>query len=105
MPGRRLGALAPAAPGAPAAKKATARPTKAPTGPSPSTLGRQLRDTEKEIAVLERRRDRLVGELEAAGADVDVLTRVGKELAALEAELGAAEQRWLDVAEALESAR
>jgi ATP-binding cassette subfamily F protein uup len=94
-----------AARGAPAAKKATARPTKAPTGPSPATLGRQLRDTEKEIAALERRRDRLVGELEAAGADVDVLTRVGQELAALEAELGAAEQRWLDVAEALESAR
>ena len=87
---------------APAAAKKAA-PTRAPTGPSPSTLGRQVRDVEKEIAALERQRDRLVGELEAAGNDVDALTRVGNQLAALEAELGAAEQRWLDLAEALES--
>ena len=98
---RRARASAPA----PASPQKKTAPIKAPSGPSPSTLGRQLRDTEKEIAVLERRRDKLVGELESAGADVDVLTRVGNELAALEAELGAAEQRWLDVAEALESAR
>ena len=94
-----------AAPAASVAKKATTKPSKAPSGPSPSTLGRQLRDTEKEIAGFERRRDKLVVELEAAGADVDALTRVGNELAALEAALGAAEQRWLDLAEALESAR
>ena len=87
---------------APAVAKKAA-PTRAPTGPSPSTLGRQVRDVEKEIAALERQRDRLVGELEAAGNDVDALTRVGNQLAALEAELGAAEQRWLDLAEALES--
>ena len=99
---RKARAAAPAA-APPASKKAG--PTKAPTGPSASTLGRQLRDTEKEIAALERRRDRLVGELEAAGTDVDALTRVGKELAALEAELGASEQRWLDLAETLENAR
>ena len=57
------------------------------------------------MAALERRRDKLVSELETAGSDVDALTRVGNELAGLEAELGAAEQRWLDLAEALESAR
>jgi len=84
-----------------------AAPTAAPQSkpPSPSTLGRQLRDTEKEIATLERRRDKLVTELEAAGSDVDALTRAGNDLARLEAELGAAEQRWLDLAEALEQAR
>jgi ATP-binding cassette subfamily F protein uup len=98
---RRARAAAPTPASAP---KKTA-PIKAPSGPSPSTLGRQLRDTEKSIAALERQRDRLVGELEAAGADVDALARVGTELAALEVELGAAEQRWLDLAEALESAR
>ena len=57
------------------------------------------------LRLIERKRDKLVGELEAAGADVEALTRVGTDLAALEAQLGAAEQRWLDLAEALESAR
>jgi len=96
---RKVRTSAPAAAKKVAAAKPVARP------PSPSTLGRQLRETEKSIAALERQRDRLVAELEMAGSDVDALARVGTELAGLEAELGAAEARWLDLAEALESAR
>ena len=58
------------------------RPEAAP-GRSPSTLRRLLRETEKEIAALERRRDRLIAELAAAGADHQAMTRLGLELAAV----------------------
>ncbi len=71
---------------------------------SRSALARQLRDLDKEIAALTRRRDRLADELGAAGTDVDEIVRLGTEHAAVEAELAAAEERWLTVAEQLESA-
>jgi len=73
--------------------------------PSPSTLGRRLRDVEKAIAALERRRNQLVAELEVAGGDVGALSRVGTELAALDSELAEAESQWLELAETLDTTR
>jgi len=67
-------------------------------------LSRQLREIDKEIATLTRRRDRLAGELGAAGTDLAEITRLGNEHAAVDADLAAAEERWLVVAEQLESA-
>ncbi|MCB0970195.1 MAG: ABC-F family ATP-binding cassette domain-containing protein, partial [Acidimicrobiales bacterium] len=70
---------------------------------SPSTLARLMREAEKEQASLERRRDRLTAEL----ADVDpadhvALAERGRELAGVEAELAAAEERWLELGTELE---
>jgi ABC transport system ATP-binding/permease protein len=96
----------------PAPTTRSARMAAAPTAPpprdgaadrSPSTLRRLLRDTEKEIAAHERRRDRLLGDLAAAGSDHVAMTRLGHELAASEAALGTAEQRWLELGAELES--
>ncbi len=71
---------------------------KAATGPSQYTIGRQLRDTEQAMTKLQRRRDKLVGELEQV-TDHPTIARVGGELAIVQAELGALEERWLELAE------
>ncbi len=73
---------------------APARPAGRPGG-----AGRALRDLEKAIARLERRRGTLTAAL-GATADHAELTRLGSELAALQAELAEAEDRWLELAEA-----
>ena len=97
----RLAAPAPR-PANPAA--AASRVTKAPAGRSPSTLRRLLRETEKEMAAHERRRATLMTELAAAGADHQTMTKLGQDLAAVDAELAAAEEKWLTYGEELESA-
>ncbi len=61
-----------------------------PTGPS----GRQIRDAEKEMARLERRRTSLTEKI-LASADHAEQAKLGAELAKLSAELVAAEERWL----------
>jgi ABC transport system ATP-binding/permease protein len=73
-------------------------------GRTPSTLGHLLREVDKRLARLERRRRELTDELGAAGADHGELGRVGSELAAVEAELAAAEDEWLELAAERESA-
>jgi ATP-binding cassette subfamily F protein uup len=75
----------------------TDQPT-APARRSPSTLRRLQREAEREVEALERRRAKLVGELESAGDDHQALARAGTALAAVEAELGEAEHRWLELA-------
>ncbi len=59
---------------------------------SKSTLGFQLRETEKEMARLERQKAKLAAELEAAGSDHVALARIGEQLAAVGADLHAAER-------------
>jgi hypothetical protein len=66
-------------------------------------LARQLRDVDKDVAALERRRGRLLTDLDGAGTDVAELVRVGTDLVSVEAELAAAEQRWLELSEAIDS--
>ena len=87
----------------PATSRAPGRPAAA--GPSPSTLRRRLRDVEKQLDAIERRRSRLLDELAAAATDHQAMTRLGRELAAVDAELAEAEERWLEVGAALEDAR
>ena len=77
-------------------------PRKPPAGRSPSTLRRLLRETEKEIAAHERRRDQLTAELVAAGTDHVLLARLGHDLAATETALGASEERWLELSTELD---
>ena len=69
-------------------------------GPSPSTLGRRLRETEQLMARLQRRIDRLDAQL-AGTTDHAELARVGAELAEAQAELSEHEERWLELAEQL----
>jgi len=73
-------------------------------GRTPSTLRRLLKETEKELAALQRRRDRLAAEVEAAGADHEALARLGAEVAGVDAAVDEAEERWLALASELDEA-
>ncbi|CAN5846505.1 ABC-F family ATP-binding cassette domain-containing protein [soil metagenome] len=59
---------------------------------------RELNQLERRIATLEERRQSLSGELAAAGDDYVVLAELGTEATGVEAELTAAETRWLELA-------
>ncbi|HKH89116.1 MAG TPA: ATP-binding cassette domain-containing protein, partial [Acidimicrobiales bacterium] len=111
------GQLAPIAGGLDAwmarAEAGAASPAPAPAGPrvtvvgapparrqrSPSTLGRQLREVEKEMERLGRRRDELTEALAAAGDDHLELARVGRILTDVQADLTTLENNWLALAE------
>jgi ABC transport system ATP-binding/permease protein len=98
--------LAPARARVPASP-APGGPDRAPQGErtrSASTLGRLLREAERELGRLVRRRDELVGALEAASGHEE-LSRLGTELAIAQAEVDASEERWLALAEEDEARR
>jgi ATP-binding cassette subfamily F protein uup len=91
-----------------AAPTGTTRPTPGPAphdaAPRPvpgASPGRRLREVEKELTRLGRRRDKLHEALVATGDHVE-LTRLGVELRAVQEELDAAEEQWLDLAEQAE---
>ncbi|MGI8792770.1 MAG: ABC-F family ATP-binding cassette domain-containing protein [Acidimicrobiales bacterium] len=69
-------------------------------GRSPSTLGRLMREAQKEIDALERKRSGLEADLAEAGATGDHtgLTRIGSDLGSLHEAITAAEERWLALA-------
>ncbi len=85
----------------------TARPTapKAVSGPTPSTLRRRLQDAEKELASLERDRARLEAQVAdaAAAGDHAALAELGAEVARVQQDVEAAEERWLEAGAALEA--
>ena len=66
-------------------------------------MTRLLRDADKEVQKLTRRRDRLHEELLAAASDHRELARLGAEEAAIADELAAAEEAWLVLAEEAEA--
>ncbi len=68
---------------------------------SPSTLGRLLREADKDLAAAVRRRDALLATL-AAERDHRELARLGGELAGAESTLAEVEKRWLNLAEEAE---
>lgn len=74
-----------------------------PQGPSPSTLRHRQRELDKAIQRLAKKQEKLVAELEAAGADHVALTSIGSDLAEVQTELADAEEAWLEVSEQLES--
>jgi ABC transport system ATP-binding/permease protein len=99
-------ATTPTAPKA-ASRKASAGRSAAPavrSGRSASTIGFQLRELDKELARLQRRRDQL-NEALVATADHVELTRLGTELTDVQGNLDEAEERWLALAEEAEAAR
>jgi ATP-binding cassette subfamily F protein uup len=64
---------------------------------SPSTLRYLLKDVEKDMRRLERRRGQITGEVAAAAADHVALARLGEALAAVETDITAVEDRWLEL--------
>ena len=85
----------------------TAPAATSPPGPtekkqrSPSTLRRLIGLAEAEIEKAAAERDGLLADLAAAGNDHVALSRVAETLAAAEARLSAAEERWLELSEEL----
>ncbi|MFP3900726.1 MAG: ABC-F family ATP-binding cassette domain-containing protein [Acidimicrobiia bacterium] len=74
------------------------------TGRSPSTLRHMMRRAEHDVRRLQDRRAALEERLAGAAGDHVELARVGEDLAAVAAELDAAEDRWLALAEEAEAA-
>jgi ATP-binding cassette subfamily F protein uup len=70
---------------------------------SPSTLNRLMRDAEKEMRKLDKKRSALAEELAGVdGADHVALASVGQELAEVDGRLAETEERWLALGEELE---
>jgi len=103
--GRGGGRTSPApGPGLPVGRSASLpgpppRPEGVGTG---AALGRRLREAEKEMARLERQRDRITEALIAAH-DHQEMTRLGAGLAEAQRALDRAEERWLSLAEEAET--
>ena len=64
----------------------------------PASLGRRLREAEKDVGRLQRQRDKVTEALTLT-TDHRELTRLGGDLAVAQAELDAAEDQWLQLAE------
>jgi ABC transport system ATP-binding/permease protein len=90
-------------------------PSGAPTGPtgpgsphvasrSASTVRQLVRQVEKDLARLERRRARLTEQVEAARADHQELARLGAELAEVADQIAELEHRWLELSTEAETA-
>ncbi|HEV3363300.1 MAG TPA: ABC-F family ATP-binding cassette domain-containing protein, partial [Acidimicrobiia bacterium] len=85
----------------------TAGPLTTPPAPaekkqrSPSTLRRLIGSAEAEMEKATAKRDALLADLAAAGNDHLALSRIAETLAAAEARLTAAEERWLELSEEL----
>jgi len=90
----------------PARSTATATAASTSTARSPSTLRHLIKETEKAMAKLDKRRAALEAQLLDAAATPDhvVLARVGAELAECTAEHTASEERWLELADELDRA-
>jgi ATP-binding cassette subfamily F protein uup len=75
-----------------------------PRARSGSTVGRELRDVERELARRQRQREQLLEALSGSSDHVE-LRRLGNELTSLQPGLDELEERWLRLAEEAESAR
>lgn len=84
-------------------KSATRERTKHGPGRSVSTIRHELKAAEKLVAKLERNEARLTEELLAASTDHDKLRDLGDELSRVEADRSHAEEKWLLLAEELET--
>jgi ATP-binding cassette subfamily F protein uup len=74
------------------------KPSSPAKGRSASTIHKELRDTEKELARLERRRAELETAMHTSTAHA-ALASIGAELTEVHAGLSAAEHRWLELSE------
>jgi ATP-binding cassette subfamily F protein uup len=70
-----------------------------PSGRSSSTVGHLLRQAEKDMAKLGKKKAGLEEKLAAAGSDHELLASLGAELAEVTAELEQTEEQWIQLAE------
>jgi len=80
----------------------SAEPTR--TTRSPSTLRRLITSAERDLADASAQRDAVIGELATAGADHRRMAELGRQLERLDAQLAAAEERWMTLAGEAEAA-
>jgi ATP-binding cassette subfamily F protein uup len=85
----------------PAPPSAGGAPASSPRRRSPSTLRRLIANAEREMAEAATERDRLERRLAEAGTDHVARARTAEGLAAAQARLAEAEERWLELAEEL----
>ena len=98
---RSAGSTTQPASSAPAGRRAASA---GPKRRSPSTLRNLMKDQEKAVRRLEKRRGALTADLAALdGSDHQQLAAVGRDLADTTAELGTAEETWLALSEELDS--
>jgi ABC transport system ATP-binding/permease protein len=86
----------------PAQRPATERTVRPGDEGRSAPVGRLLRETEKQMNRLQRRRDKITEAL-TGSVDHHELTRLGGELAAIQSELDEVEERWLALAEEAET--
>ena len=98
-PGPRSGTSSGTASGTGAGSRGRARRS----GRSNSTIGHELRQTEKTLARLEKQKADLEAELLEAAEDHRAMADLGARLGAVSAELEAAEERWMELAEEQEA--
>ena len=94
--------------GPPPGAGAAAAPAVKPPAPASSAAGdrnarKELQRLERQLARLSARESELAGQLAANATDYEKLTVLGAELRAVQAEKSDLEDRWLDVAAALDS--
>jgi hypothetical protein len=82
---------------APATKRPTTKSRPGATGGDEVPVGRLMRDAEKNMARLQRQRDRVEEALTVA-VDHQDMTRLGRELAEVQSALDEAEEAWLALA-------
>ncbi|MFZ0043580.1 MAG: ABC transporter C-terminal domain-containing protein, partial [Solirubrobacteraceae bacterium] len=104
-----VGSATPAGKSAPAGTAAANGTAPATAETTPALSGAALRDAQKEVAAVERRVAKLTGQINDAKnalathdhSDYQGLTKRMKEIAALEADVEALEERWFELTEAL----
>ncbi len=104
-----VGSATPAGKSAPAGTAAANGTAPATAETTPALSGAALRDAQKEVAAVERRMAKLTGQINDAKnalathdhSDYQGLTKRMKEIAALEADVEALEERWFELTEAL----
>lgn len=98
-----------AKPGQPTASQAGQQSSKASQPAQPKLSGRELRDAQKELASVERKMERMQGDIAKSRdglatldqADYALLNAEMAKITALEAEVEGLEERWLELSEAL----
>lgn len=73
------------------------------SGQSPNAIRSSIRTSEKTIAKLEKKKVKLLADLEASLGDHAALTTLGAELVVVDDEISACEMQWMELSEELEA--
>lgn len=73
------------------------------SGQSPNAIRSSIRTSEKTIAKLEKKKVKLLADLESSLGDHEALTTLGAELVVIDEEISATETQWMELSEELEA--